>query len=223
MLALGLLLSCSGWAADLNPGAGGLPGGLQDSPNFAGADQRKFVLIGLALALLTVGGFAYLYLREWYTRRRLEFYRRLAAENAPALTLTDGRRESFIRASRKVVVESRPPASRTSGGPKQTQSIWVGNQLTSSSGLGSAPTTGSSSGVLNIPAGKCSPEIYVDGAFVGMAPAKLNLVEGNHTIELRQAGYKPYHKQLRMIGGAEVSLRPALEEFETEFRSQRLG
>ena len=55
-------------------------------------------------------------------------------------------------------------------------------------------------------------EIYVDGAFVGNAPANLKLSEGIHIIEVKKAGFKPYRRELRVIGTSELSLRVTLNK-----------
>ena len=55
-------------------------------------------------------------------------------------------------------------------------------------------------------------EIYIDGAFVGNAPANLKLSEGIHIIEVKKGGFKPYRKELRVFESSELSLRVTLEE-----------
>ncbi len=54
-------------------------------------------------------------------------------------------------------------------------------------------------------------EIYVDGMFVGNAPATLNLKDGIHILEIKSMGYNNYRKELRIMGGSEISLRAKLK------------
>lgn len=54
-------------------------------------------------------------------------------------------------------------------------------------------------------------QVFVDGAFVGHIPAKQRLKEGNHTIEVRKAGFRPYKQDVEVTGGSEIHLRPILE------------
>jgi hypothetical protein len=54
-------------------------------------------------------------------------------------------------------------------------------------------------------------EIYLDGAFVGNAPANLKLKPGIHMIEIKRDGYITYRKELRVIEDSETTLRVELE------------
>ena len=54
-------------------------------------------------------------------------------------------------------------------------------------------------------------EIYVDGAFVGNAPANLRLPEGIHIIEAKMAGFASYKKEIRVFGSSELNLRVTLQ------------
>jgi PEGA domain len=55
-------------------------------------------------------------------------------------------------------------------------------------------------------------EVYVDGAFVGNAPATLKLAPGQHTIKLNQAGYKEWSRDITVQAGSEAHLTAALEK-----------
>jgi TPR repeat protein len=82
------------------------------------------------------------------------------------------------------------------------------------SGGESAPTSAAASqtGFVNVSAADKSAEIYVDGAFVGNTPAKVQLNEGAHVIEVKTAGFKDYRRQIRITGGSELTLRAVLEK-----------
>ena len=55
-------------------------------------------------------------------------------------------------------------------------------------------------------------EIYVDGKFVGDAPAKLKLTAGNHTMSLKVAGYAEWKRTLEILKDSHVTLKPVLEQ-----------
>lgn len=54
-------------------------------------------------------------------------------------------------------------------------------------------------------------EVYVDGAFVGNAPADLKLRDGTYTVEVRKEGYTPFRRELRVLGDSQVTLRAVLK------------
>ncbi len=66
-------------------------------------------------------------------------------------------------------------------------------------------------GDIMVNTGQEGAELYVDGSFVGNAPADLKLDEGTHVIEVRKAGYIPYRRELRVLAGSKVVLDVALE------------
>ena len=67
-------------------------------------------------------------------------------------------------------------------------------------------------GLVNVMADDNTSDIFVDGAFVGNAPAKLKLAEGPHLIEMKEAGFKDYRKQIQVGAGSELTLHVALEK-----------
>lgn len=76
----------------------------------------------------------------------------------------------------------------------------------------STPPADSSAGVVNVSAGDESCEIYVDGGFVGNAPARVKLPAGAHVIEVKSAGHKDYRRQIQITEGSELTLRAVLEK-----------
>ncbi len=68
-----------------------------------------------------------------------------------------------------------------------------------------------------------SVEVYINGEFVGMTPAKLNLVEGTHFVELRAGdGGRRYRREIRIMDGAEANLYPVWNDHENgEVKSPR--
>jgi TPR repeat protein len=69
----------------------------------------------------------------------------------------------------------------------------------------------SKTGIVSVKADNETSEVFLDGAFIGNAPAKLKLDPGMHVIEVRQPGFKTYHKELKVTAGSELSLRAMLE------------
>jgi TPR repeat protein len=67
-------------------------------------------------------------------------------------------------------------------------------------------------GLLNVKAEDDSYEIYVDGGFVGNAPARVKVGEGAHVVEVKKPGYKDYRKQITITEGSELTLRAVLEK-----------
>ena len=55
-------------------------------------------------------------------------------------------------------------------------------------------------------------EVYVDGAFIGNAPATLKLSPGQHTIRVTQAGFKDWSREISVQAGSEAHLAASLEK-----------
>jgi len=66
-------------------------------------------------------------------------------------------------------------------------------------------------GWLNVMASDASAEIFVDGSFVGNAPAKLKLDPGSHLVEVKKSGFKDYRRQISITAGSELSLNASLQ------------
>jgi hypothetical protein len=70
------------------------------------------------------------------------------------------------------------------------------------------PTTGTVE-VHSTPEGA---EVYVDGAFIGNAPATLKLAPGKHTIRVTQSGYKEWSREIAVQAGSEAHLAASLDK-----------
>lgn len=55
-------------------------------------------------------------------------------------------------------------------------------------------------------------EVYVDGAFIGNAPATLKLSPGQHTIHVSQSGFKDWSRDITVQAGSEAHLTATLEK-----------
>jgi hypothetical protein len=57
-----------------------------------------------------------------------------------------------------------------------------------------------------------SADIYVDGKFLGDAPASLTLAPGKHAIRLSLNGYKDWTRDISVLASSKVNLNAALEK-----------
>jgi hypothetical protein len=64
---------------------------------------------------------------------------------------------------------------------------------------------------VNVTAEDPHAEVFVDGNFVGNAPAKLKLDPGKHAVEVRSPGKKAFHRELMIGAGAELTVRAELQ------------
>lgn len=55
-------------------------------------------------------------------------------------------------------------------------------------------------------------EVYVDGGFIGNAPATLKLSPGQHTIRVTQSGYKEWSREIAVQAGSEAHLSVSLDK-----------
>ena len=55
-------------------------------------------------------------------------------------------------------------------------------------------------------------DIYVDASFIGSTPALLELPAGTYKVSVRLSGYKDWERELRVLGGSEITLRARLEK-----------
>lgn len=72
------------------------------------------------------------------------------------------------------------------------------------------PSPPVSTGSVSVTAASEGCEVFVDGSFVGNAPAKLKLSAGAHTIEVKKTGFKDYRRELTVGPEADLTLRADL-------------
>jgi hypothetical protein len=65
-------------------------------------------------------------------------------------------------------------------------------------------------GHVTITSDPASAEIYVDGKFMGQAPATLPLAAGSHHIEVKAEGRRSWTRDLEVLKDSKVSLHPVL-------------
>jgi TPR repeat protein len=71
---------------------------------------------------------------------------------------------------------------------------------------------GFKTGLVTVKANDDECEVWVDGAFAGNSPAKLQLAEGLHVFEIKKAGFNSFRRELKVTAGSELSLRATLEK-----------
>jgi len=76
------------------------------------------------------------------------------------------------------------------------------------------PTEQAGSGAVAVASETPGAEIYVDGKFVGDTPSTIRLSSGSHHIEVKAPGKQEWERDLEVLDGSEITLRPALEKRE---------
>lgn len=110
-------------------------------------------------------------------------------------------RLTLIKADR-----SRPKPAATNapqdGGPMRPT-----DSLASDHTAANGPKANSKHGTLNIEAEDGLCELFVDGLFVGNAPARIKLGTGAHVVEIRKAGQEAYRREVTVLEDAELTMR----------------
>lgn len=192
---------------------------VQDARNmrfgFMASRRSVWALVGLGLLVATF--FAYLYLREWWLERGFRRYR------VSSVRENDGSIPAPSIPPRKTLMVGAKPAIKAPGNGPIANQEQARNRLPSPKPTSTQTridwhnrpvetTIKPARGLVVVQAEDPFHEIYVDDSFVGNAPARLNLVEGAHWIEIRKVGCSPYRRELQVIAGTEVSLRTVLEK-----------
>jgi hypothetical protein len=73
-------------------------------------------------------------------------------------------------------------------------------------------STGGEAGTVMVGSVPSSADIYVDGKFLGDAPATLTLAPGKHAIRLALNGYKDWTRDVSVLASSKVNLNAALEK-----------
>jgi hypothetical protein len=67
-------------------------------------------------------------------------------------------------------------------------------------------------GLVSIVCSEENCDIFTDDSFIGNAPAKLQLSEGMHVVEVKKTGFKDYKKEIKVMEGSELNLKAVLEK-----------
>ena len=85
------------------------------------------------------------------------------------------------------------------------------NGMASGTGQSVSPT----SAKVSLESNPAGADIEVDGSFVGSTPSDVQLVEGEHTITVKKAGFKDWERRLKVSAGNNVHLSADLEKVAT--------
>jgi len=75
----------------------------------------------------------------------------------------------------------------------------------------SSTTSANPAGIVRVDAQDNNAEVFVDGKFSGNSPAKLQLADGSHVIEVKKSGLKDYRREINVTSGSDLNLRVKLE------------
>lgn len=109
-----------------------------------------------------------------------------------------------IAQGQKLAREFKPSSGRDQTGINPTNRSNPGSLL--------APAIQPKAAFLNVKADDETSDVFLDGAFVGNAPAKLKLDPGSHVIEVKKPGFKDFRKEIKVSEGSELTLRAVLEK-----------
>ena len=76
----------------------------------------------------------------------------------------------------------------------------------------STPPKDTATGAIAVTSTPDGADIFVDGAFIGNAPATLKLSPGKHTIRVALSGYKEWTREITVLAGSELKLTATLEK-----------
>jgi hypothetical protein len=85
-----------------------------------------------------------------------------------------------------------------------------GSQLTAAVNAGSSAN--STSARIQLESDPAGADIEVDGSFVGNTPSEVQVVEGDHTVTVKKAGFKDWERKMKVSGGSSVHLSAGLEK-----------
>lgn len=72
------------------------------------------------------------------------------------------------------------------------------------------------SGKLQLESDPSGADIEIDGSFVGNTPSDIEVPEGEHTVDVKKAGFRDWGRKLKISGGSNVHLNAALEKAENQ-------
>ncbi len=90
-----------------------------------------------------------------------------------------------------------------------TAAAWVRSTMNESS-----PSSTTASAKLSVSSTPDGADIEVDGNFLGSTPSELSISEGEHTIQIKKAGFKPWERKLQASAGSAVRISAELEKAE---------
>jgi hypothetical protein len=73
-------------------------------------------------------------------------------------------------------------------------------------------STSPNSGKLQLESTPPGADIEVDGSFVGNSPSDIQVIEGDHTITVKKAGFKDWQRKLKVSAGSSIHLSAELDK-----------
>ena len=107
-----------------------------------------------------------------------------------------------------------PAAKPAPPEPSMTKQIEVPSNTAPPAELTAANKAAKAEGTVYVISSPEGGEVYVDGAFIGDAPATLHLDAGKHTVKVSQSGYKDWSRELSVLAASEAHLNATLEKHE---------
>jgi len=108
-----------------------------------------------------------------------------------------------VRGQHSVLLTLSPAAAGQQQQQQQQQTVVI---------PGGGDSNASKRGAILVSSEPANAEVYADGIFVGNAPANLKLDDGIHIIEVKLDGYKPYHREMRVLSDSTLNLKAQLEK-----------
>lgn len=73
-------------------------------------------------------------------------------------------------------------------------------------------TSAATSGKLSVSSTPTGADIELDGSFVGNTPSELSIAEGDHTIQIKKAGFTLWERKLKITAGSTVHIDAELQK-----------
>ncbi|MCI0403088.1 MAG: PEGA domain-containing protein, partial [Acidobacteria bacterium] len=88
----------------------------------------------------------------------------------------------------------------------------TGIQPTVGSSEANSAKPGAAEGIIRVSSVPDGAEVFVDGAFVGNAPATLKLPKGPHQVRMVTSGFRVWVREVTVLAGGESSVNATLEK-----------
>ena len=105
-------------------------------------------------------------------------------------------------------------ASNSSWEPEARRRATAGVAWIQSTMKESSQSSAITSAKLSVSSTPDGADIEVDGIFVGSTPSELSISEGEHKIQIKKTGFKPWERKLQTSAGSAVRINAELEKAE---------
>jgi PEGA domain-containing protein len=80
----------------------------------------------------------------------------------------------------------------------------------------SSTQSSTSSAKLQMESNPSGADIEIDGSFMGNTPSDVQVLEGDHTIAVKKAGFKDWERKMKISGGSNLHLSAELEKSDAQ-------